>query len=143
MIQYPLTFKVSSHTMPSIATPWETSVPHAAPLTAAIPTEFGGLGGGFSPEDFYALAVLNCFCATFKVIAEKSKLMFVKLETSGELTVDRNESGAPWMSQFALHAKLYGAEENDKAKRILEKTSQSCIVLNSIKTAKTFQFEVL
>lgn len=141
MIQYPLRFPVSSHAPAGIGTVWSTRV-EAGELPAAIPPEFGGPGGGYSPEDFYAMAVLNCFAATFKVMAERSKLVYRELDLSGELTVDRDEKGAPWMSRFALRANLRGVADAERAKRLLEKTSQSCIVLNSIRTEKTFEFEV-
>lgn len=143
MMNYPLKFSVSSRTPSGISTPWETSVPGLPAVPAAIPVEFGGPAGGFSPEDFFALAVLNCFAATFKVIAEKSQITFEALELSGELTVDRDSKGAPWMSHFGLRATLSGVKDSERAKRILEKTSQSCIVLNSIRTEKTFSFEIL
>jgi uncharacterized OsmC-like protein len=143
MIQYPLSFRVQAKTPSGVSTPWMTSVPgFGSELTAAIPPEFEGPGGGYSPEDFYALAILNCFAATFKVIAGHSKLDYESLALEGTLTVDRNEKGAPWMKHFVLRATLTAPNDPDRAKRILEKTSQSCIVLNSVKTEKEFQFEI-
>jgi organic hydroperoxide reductase OsmC/OhrA len=146
MIQYPLVFKVSSHGASGIANPWQTSVPAGTggetTLPAAIPPEFSGPGGGYSPEDFYALALINCFVATFKVIAERSKLEYRDLRASGTLTVDRDEKGSPWMSRFLLEVELGGAADTERAGRLLEKASQSCLVLNSVRTEKEFRFRV-
>jgi organic hydroperoxide reductase OsmC/OhrA len=143
MAQYPMSFSVRSQATSGIATRWTTSVPSFGDgLVAAIPPEFGGPGGGYSPEDFYAFSVLNCFLATFKVIAERSKFEFGSIALDGKLTVDRNESGAPWMKAFHLKAVLSGVGDRERAPKLLEKTSQSCLVLNSIKTEKTFEFVV-
>lgn len=143
MIRYPLHFSVAAKSTPGTNQTWETLVSKQNSLRAAIPPEFDGPGGGFSPEDFYALAILNCFNATFKVIAEKSKFDFKELVLSGVLTVDRDAHGIPWMSHFALKAILSGCSDLERARHLLEKTSQSCLVLNSIRTQKTFTFDVL
>jgi uncharacterized OsmC-like protein len=145
MIQYPLDFKVSTRSAAPISSTWTSDVTSAGGSlvsTVAIPPEFEGPGGGYSPEDFYALALLNCFVATFKVIAEKSRLQFETLQGEGILQVDRNESGVPWMKSFKMKYVLSGVADAERAKRLLEKTSQSCMILNSVKTEKTFEFEV-
>jgi uncharacterized OsmC-like protein len=145
MIKYPLDFSVSTQSQSSISSVWSSEVGSLSErrvATVAIPPEFEGPGGGYSPEDFYALALLNCFVATFKVIAEKSKLQYESIEGRGILQVDRNEKGIPWMKSFKMNFALVGAVDSERATRLLEKTSQSCMILNSVKTEKTFQFEV-
>jgi organic hydroperoxide reductase OsmC/OhrA len=147
MIEYPLKFQVSGEARSGIDSIWAASVPSAGSdgvreLPVAIPPEFAGPGRGFSPEDFYALALLNCFTATFKVIAERSKLEYSSISSSGVLTVDRDEKGAPYMKHFALKVSLQGSADPERARRLLEKTSQSCMILNSVKTEKAFEFEV-
>ena len=141
MLTYPMQFNASATGASGIATTWQTEAGGKS-LTAAIPPEFSGPGGGFSPEDFFALALQNCFVATFKVIAEKSRLSFSRIEVQSRLTVDRDENGRPWMAAFHLAVKVSGASSVDNARRLLQKTSESCLVLNSVKTAKTFEFAV-
>ena len=146
MTHYPLFFKVSSSAGPSTLGSWTSALypSEREPVLSlvAIPPEFEGPGGAYSPEDFYCLALINCFVATFKVIAEKSKLNFKSLQCEGLLTVDLDEKGIPWMSAFRLKAILLGASDVDRAKQILKKTSQSCMILNSVKTEKTFEWIV-
>ena len=146
MIHYPLTFKVSSSATSGALSTWDSVFYRTAgdPVQSlvSIPPEFEGPGGGYSPEDFYSLALINCFVATFKVIADKSKLNFKCLECHGLLTVDRDEKGVPWMSSFRLKGTLTGVADIERAKRILEKTSQSCMILNSVKTEKIFEWTV-
>jgi organic hydroperoxide reductase OsmC/OhrA len=113
-----------------------------AQIECAIPPEFEGPGGGASPEDFYVLALLNCFVATFKVFAQKSRVEFREIDARGVLTVDRDEKGVPWMARFKLSATVYGPSDQDRVMALLEKTSRSCMILNSVKTEKTFEFGV-
>ena len=141
MIKYPLSFKVKAESSFGIGQLWQA---HAEafdqPLTMAIPPEFSGPGGGFSPEDIYALALANCFVATFKVFAEKSKLSFAKILVEVELLVDRDENGRPWMAQSLMKVSLDQPSSSEYAFRILNKTKESCLILNSVKTNKSFEF---
>ncbi len=143
MKQYPMPFQVIAESSQGIQSTWKASTTdYSRQIVMAIPPEFDGPGGGFSPEDIYALALQNCFIATFKVFAEKSRLAYAQLQAEATLEVDRNEKGAPWMARFHLKVKLNGVEQKDNAKRLLEKTSQSCMILNSVNTVKSFEFEV-
>jgi organic hydroperoxide reductase OsmC/OhrA len=141
MINFPLTFRVSADGPSGINTTWNSSaVASSGKVTMAIPPEFDGPGGGFSPEDIYALALQNCFVATFKVFAEKSRLAYSQIRTEATLDVDRGDDGKPWMARFHLKVNLEGVTQNETAKRILERVSQNCMILNSTKTEKTFEF---
>lgn len=141
MKKYPLTFEVTAESPSGIQSAWETRTKSLnQDLTAAIPPEFDGPGEGYSPEDFYALALQNCFIATFKVFAEKSDLRFTKISTKAKLDVDRDSTGRPWMARLHLHVNLEGVTYKEKAQRLLDKTSQSCMILNSVKTEKSFDF---
>ena len=145
MIQYPQEYRVRSQASSGIQTAWSSSTRGGgwdAGVTCAIPPEFQGPGGGASPEDLYALALANCFVATFKVFAEKSSAGFESLEAEGCLVVDRDEKGVPWMSRFHLRVVVDGAGDAARIRTLLEKTSRSCMILNSVRTEKTFEFEV-
>lgn len=144
MIQYPISFDMKTRTRPGIGTHWDCGTDkHESRLTLAIPTEFSGPGDGFSPEDLYASALQNCFVATFKVFAEKSDLTYESLQGDARLTVDRDENGKPWMSDIALHFRLEGASQPDLARHLLERVTGECMILNSVKTRKTFTFDVV
>jgi len=144
MIQYPMTFEASADCESGMQTPWTTQArgfDHVLPM--AIPPEFEGPGNGLSPEDLYAMALQNCFVATFKVFAEKSKIQFERLAVRSRLIVDRDEKGRPWMARLHLKVDVTGAVQVEQTKRVLEKTSQNCMILNSVRTEKTFEFNFL
>lgn len=141
--QTPIPFHVSAKSQSGIATPWiaEASA-HPTPLTVSIPREFGGSAPGFSPEDLFALALENCFVATFKVFAERSNLGFELISVNATLEVDRLPEGGLGMARILFGITLDGASNADLAHRVLEKTSRGCMILNSVKTEKVFQFTV-
>ena len=143
MNKYPMSFKVSALATSGMRTKWETnSEAFITPLVMAIPPEFDGPGDGFSPEDLYAMALQNCFLATFKVFAEKSRLAYGNIKIETELLVDRDEAGRPWMAKCRLNVSLDQCQQIENAQRILQKTSESCMILNSVKTVKEFEFHV-
>ena len=135
-------FKVNSSTENGMNSLWTTQANTSSPLTCAIPPEFNGPGGGYSPEDFYALALANCFIATFKVFAQNSKLEFKKLNVNAELAVDRNDKGLPWMARMSFQVQIEGTDNRELALRVLDKTSKGCLVLNSVNTEKHFEFHI-
>ncbi len=139
-----MTFKVQSTSASGVQSQWKTHAgAFAHEIPVAIPPEFQGPGTGLSPEDLYAMALQNCFVATFKVFAEKSRLAFDLIQIDSTLFVDRNEKGQPWMARIDMKVHLKTSEPQDKARSLLERTSQSCMILNSVNTQKTFDFEIV
>lgn len=143
MSNYPMKFASHSWGPSGTQSPWQTEAKtfdHQIPV--AIPPEFEGPGNGLSPEDLYAMALQNCFIATFKVFAEKSKLDYESISVEAVLEVDKNDKGLLWMARIFLQVDLKGAVQTDRARRLLEKTSQSCMILNSVQTEKIFHFNL-
>jgi organic hydroperoxide reductase OsmC/OhrA len=144
MIQYPLRFEFRSDATPGTQSPWRAASPFISETICAIPPEFEGPGGGYSPEDFFGLAVLNCFVGTFKVMAERSRVEFDSLQAEGMLSVDRDAQGLPWMSKMDVRVRVSVArpKQVDRCRRLLEKTATSCLVARSLKTKVRFSVEV-
>lgn len=143
MKQFPMPFDVMSESVQGIQTSWAARAQNQVqPIAVSIPPEFDGPGAGFSPEDLYALALQNCFIATFKVFAEKSRLNFSDINIQSRLEIDRNESGQPWMARISFRVKLSGVEQKEVALRLLDRTSKGCMILNSVNTHKEFYFDV-
>ena len=140
MISYPLQFTYRAEAVMGTQTLWTTQTAEGRSAPCAVPPEFEGPGNGYSPEDFFGLSLLNCFVATFKVIAEKSKVPFKALTTLGSLTVDRDERGRPYMKTFGIEAHVSPGPDGESARirRVFDKTTESCIVANSVKTQVIF-----
>jgi organic hydroperoxide reductase OsmC/OhrA len=144
MTKYPMPFTVQAKSESGIQTAWTTSASvELGEIKMAIPPEFEGPGTGFSPEDLFAMALQNCYVATFKVFAEKSRLQFKDIQVKTVLEVDRDDKGRPWMARAHFAITLSGAAQQENARRILERTSQNCMILNSVHTSKTFDYQVV
>lgn len=111
-------------------------------LVMAIPIEFGGVGGTYSPEDLYALSLMNCYFATFKYIAEKSKLEYDSIKGDAILNVDQGDRKSLWMESILIRIKLLGCTNKDRALMMMEKTKTQCMIINSVSTKVEFDFSV-
>jgi organic hydroperoxide reductase OsmC/OhrA len=138
MIQYPILFESRASATAGVVTQWEINSGQNSAI-CAVPKEFEGPGGGFSPEDLFAQALTNCFVATFKVFAENSRVAFEKLDVVGRLTVDRDETKRPVMKYFLLQIKLYSPSNPERAKTLVKKTVESGFILSSVKTEISYE----
>lgn len=133
MITYPVSFHGIGSTTSGIQTEWKVSSSNFE-TSCSVPKEFEGPGSAFSPEDFFLLALKNCFIATFKVYAEYSRLNFESLNIIGELIVDKNEQEKPVMKALKLKIELTNASDQKKALLLIKKTLENGFILQSVKT---------
>lgn len=141
MITYPVSFTASAEAQPGIQSVWKsTSQSHQ--LSCAIPPDFEGPGGALSPEDLFAQALTNCFLATFKVYAEKSRAIYSTVIVHSELIVDLDESRKPVMKKLILKAEIGGCENADRVRALAQRAFSSGFILNSVKTELQFELHV-
>jgi organic hydroperoxide reductase OsmC/OhrA len=105
----------------------------------AIPPEFGGSGGGFSPEDLYLQAAINCFVGTFKVMAKLSKISYSDVHVKGKLIVNKNDENKIVMKSIAFVIKITGADRPDRLETIVAKVIRDGFILNSLKSEITYE----
>lgn len=143
MVKFPLQFEAQASASAGASTPWTAQVDALPPIPSAIPPEFMGPGGGYSPEDLFALSLLNCLIATFKVYCEKSKVGFQEIKGKALLTVDRmaGETGFA-MTHADIYFEIKGASDLERGRKLMEAAIKDCAVSNSIKTGKTFHISV-
>lgn len=144
MVKFPMKFEAQANATSGINSLWTSQTDLLPPIPTAIPPEFMGPGGGYSPEDLFSLAIINCVIATFKVYCEKGKLNFVGILGKAILTVDKlqGESGFG-MTQIDITFDVQGASDEDRVKKTLESAIKDCAVSNSIKSGKTFHINMI
>jgi organic hydroperoxide reductase OsmC/OhrA len=128
MIKYPLFFEVSSKSASGMATPFEALAEDFPPIAGSIPKQFGGPGGGYSPEDLFALAVISCLIATFKVFAERTQFTYSDISAQAKLTIDRDAQGIPELQKLDMTFTLSGVEDQEKAKALMAESEKYCLV---------------
>lgn len=143
MVKFPMKFEVQASASSGVSAQWTSQTDLLPPIPTAIPPEFMGPGGGYSPEDLFALAVLNCIIATFKVYCEKGKITFHTIQGKAHLTVDKLPSEPGFgMTQVDISLDVTNASDIDQTKKTLELAIKDCAVSNSIKSGKTFHLNV-
>jgi uncharacterized OsmC-like protein len=89
-------------------------------------------------------AVETCFMFTFRAVAEPSKFEFQLLELSGSGTVDRKD-GSTRFTDIVLRSRLTlpkGADP-ERAKRMLEKGKNACLVTASLSVPVRLESEIV
>lgn len=142
MINYPISFYANADSKSGVAAPWTIESQNIY-QTCAIPPEFEGPGEALSPEDLFAQALTNCFVATFKVYAEKSKVHFTNVIVKTELVADLNEDKKPVMKKCTLNVKIVGCENPDRVKILAQKAFSSGFIINSVKTELTMNLQIV
>jgi len=108
---------------------WESE--SRAAFEVGIPPEFGGDFEGPAPENYYAVALTNCFIGTFKVIARNSDLDFEELTAEGTLKL-RPDDGDTAVDSFDLDVTLRAESPGRKTELLLERTRDHCFILDSV-----------
>lgn len=96
-----------------------------------IPAEFGGDFDGPAPENYYAIALTNCFVATFKVVAANSGVEFDEIVAGGTLKL-RPKDGTTVVDSFELDVELHTDAADRKSELVLERTRNHCFILDSV-----------
>jgi organic hydroperoxide reductase OsmC/OhrA len=120
------------------------SAPGLPDLQVATPPEFpGGHPGTWSPEHLFVAAAEACLMTTFLAIAENSKLQFVSYSSEAEGTLEKNAEGM-MITEILLKAKVVirDAAVADRARRIVEKAEQACLISRSMKTKIRLEVDV-
>ena len=112
-------------------------------LHSAPPTEFGGPGDQWSPEDLLVGAVADCFVLAFKAIAAASKYEWIDLKAEASGTLDKVERAVQFTG-ISLHAHLTVPAEADesRAQRLLDKAKQTCFITNSLKAETSLETSI-
>ncbi len=114
------------------------------PLRSAPPKDFDGPGDAWGPEHLLLAAVETCFLFTFRAVARASNFAFISLDLSGSGTVDRKD-GVTRFTEITLRTrlKLPANSDPDRAKKILEKGKNACLVTASLSVPIELESEIL
>jgi organic hydroperoxide reductase OsmC/OhrA len=142
MHPYPHTYRVSA-SGPAVGEITVAS-PSLPELKTAPPPEFDGPGGLWSPETLLCGAVADCFILTFRGVSRAARFEWLEIECHVEGTLER-QNGASRFTRYATVAKLTvpaGADAT-KARSLLERAEQTCLISNSLNGTRTFQAEIV
>ena len=112
-------------------------------INFAAPPEFGGEPGLWTPEHLLLGAVATCYVATFRAIAEASRLAFDQMEVFVEGTIEKQEGGFRF-TKITLRPTIRIENENDRerAERLIGKAERACLVSRSLACATDISFQI-
>ena len=117
--------------VPAQESAWECDVNGAVRI--GLSATFGGSDENRTPEHLYAAALLNCFIASFQIIANKSQLTYTAIEGTAD-TTSGTRDGLSWIESCRIRTVIRGCDDQDRAHRIVERAERACIIKNSVET---------
>jgi len=109
----------------------------------AAPPEFGGEPGLWTPEHLLLGSVATCYVATFRAIAERSKLAVSGLEVFVEGVLTKDQGGFRFTDIVLLPAITVERQEDcDRAQRLAEKAEHACLISRSLSAKITAKYKV-
>ena len=111
-------------------------------ITIQSPAEFkgpadeNGKSKDWTPEHLYVASAAVCYFTTFVKIAEASKLKYTGFSMKARGILDEVEGAGRMITEIHQHPTITIdiQSQEKKAKRVLEKTAESCLIANSMKT---------
>jgi peroxiredoxin-like protein len=118
-----------------------SSAPNA--LHFAVPPQFGGLEGRWTPEDMLLSAVASCFTTTFQTLADYTKFEFIDFEIQVEGKVARTDRGYCFTS-IVMRPKLSVPEQTEQVRgmQLLKKAKSLCLVSRALSVSPEFDPQV-
>jgi organic hydroperoxide reductase OsmC/OhrA len=113
-------------------------------LQTAPPPQFGGPGGVWSPETLLCAAIADCFVLTFRVTCRAARFEWQQLECRAEGVLERVGQNSQF-TQHKIFARLSIPSGGNvaRARELLERAEQGCLIANSLRGTRTLEMEVL
>jgi organic hydroperoxide reductase OsmC/OhrA len=106
--------------------------PPRDPIAAGPPPQFGGNDRVWSPEELLVAAALECLWTTFEAFARRERLETRSWSASGLAVLDRGPR-VPVFTSITLSVEMtVDAGDEERARRLLEKAEQGCIISNAL-----------
>lgn len=117
--------------------------PPREPIALGSPPQFGGSDRVWSPEELLLGAVLECLWTTFEAFARRDHLIVHEWSGSGMATLDRGPK-LPVFTSITLAVELtVDAADEARARRLLAKAEDQCIVAKALTVPVTVAATIL
>lgn len=112
-------------------------------IDVATPPDFGGHEGVWSPEDLFVASVNSCILTTFLYHGAKQGIELVSYSSTAEGILEYGDEGLVF-TRVKVRPEVVVASERDRQKteRALQRSEESCLVSNSVKTAVTLEPQI-
>ena len=113
-------------------------------LSSAAPAEFGGPGDQWSPETLLAAAIASCFILSFRFVARRLWLDWIRLECEAEATLEC-VAGVTRFTRVVIHATLTvpGTISTAAYEDALRRAEEGCLIANSLACTRELRMEIV
>ena len=113
-------------------------------LMSAAPAEFGGRGDQWSPESLLTAAIGSCFILSFRHVARRLRMEWIRLECEAEATLERVD-GVTRFTRVVMHATLTvpGRTGTAAYEDALTQAEHGCLIANSLACARELRMEIV
>jgi organic hydroperoxide reductase OsmC/OhrA len=102
-------------------------------IVGGAPAEFAGRDDWWSPEHLFLASLNLCLRATFEALARLKQLEVIDYTSAARAVLDRTQGG-PAFTWLAIAVDLtVPPAEAERARTLLEKAKEHCIVANTLK----------
>lgn len=109
------------------------AAPDLDPITVAVPPEFKGPGGRWSPEHLLVAGVASCYAVTFAAIAERRGIPLHSLSITATGHVGHRDDGRMGFIAIELTPRIQTDEDFvDAAERTARAAHTACIVSSAL-----------
>jgi organic hydroperoxide reductase OsmC/OhrA len=102
-------------------------------IVGGAPAEFGGRDDWWSPEHLLLASLNLCLRATFEALARLKQLDVMDYTSSARAVLGRTPNGPEFTSLSIAVDLVVSSGEAERARTLLEKAKQHCIVANTLK----------
>lgn len=97
------------------------------------PSQFGGPGDQWSPEDLLMASLASCLVLSFRAVASASRLEWQNLNVACTGQLDKVDRVVKF-TQVDITAELtvLSADDLEKGKKLLEKAEATCFISNTL-----------
>ena len=104
-------------------------------IEIAVPPEFGGHEGIWTPEELFVASVNICIKTTFLYYARRNNLEFLSYESEAEGVLERIENRFMFTEIKVIpRIRIATDSQFEKAKEIITLSERNCLISNSIKS---------
>lgn len=109
-------------------------------IQVAPPTEFGGPGDLWSPEELFLASLANCFILTFRALASAGNFAWLHLDCRAEGILDRAGKHIQF-THCILMAEIVVDPKADQSavEGLMERAKADCFISNSLNTEVTLE----
>lgn len=122
----------------------QTSADHLPTLQVSPPTQFGGPGDQWSPEDLLMASIANCLVLSFRAVAKAGRFEWLSIDCASEGILDRVERKIKFTHVTNKVTLTIASEDSrEKAEKLLHKAEASCLISNSLSCETHLDIDIL